>query len=218
MTLVIAAPGPGFLVLGADSRGTLEDAGGSRIELNIFEKLVVLDEHVSVLMYGDGEAARYLVEEFKRSIGKTPIEVSKVGKRFADFCRKELRAVPPVSRNSMPGFGYVIAGLDKKDKVYSVPRCLGMVSQDGFWLRSYQKFAIEGKPLIANYLFAKQFKDNMSVNDLTQLVAQALYDTINIDGDVGGRITLAIIASEGTRVLPPEDLESLIDPWGRPIL
>lgn len=218
MTLVIAAQGTDFLILGADSRGTLEEPGGSRVELNIFEKLVPLNKHVSAMMYGDGDVARYLVEEYKRTISNKSIGVSQITKEFSALCRKELREIPPVSRHNVPGFGYVIAGLDKRGAKYSIPRCLGMTSQDGFWLRSYEKFAIEGKPLIANYLFAKRFKDAMSVDDLTRLVAQALYDTVNIDGDVGGKITLAIIASDGTRTVPQEDLKLLIDSWGRPIL
>ncbi len=40
MTLVVAVPGKDFIVLGADSRGTIIDAGGTRVEVNTIQKII----------------------------------------------------------------------------------------------------------------------------------------------------------------------------------
>jgi len=56
------------------------------------------------------------------------------------------------------------------------------------------------------------------VNAMTELVAQALYDTMNVDGDVGGDMDVMIIDGEGSRTLLKEDLPDLITAWGRPLL
>jgi 20S proteasome alpha/beta subunit len=215
MTLVIAAQGKEFLVLGADSRGTLQYSDGSRVELNTYEKLVSLNDHVAIMMYGDMTAARYLVDKFLSKFSKKAatksMGVTQITNDFAKLCRDELRQIPANSRPNLPYFGYVIAGLDKRGAQHRVPKCMGLISQDGFVLRSYQKFAIEGKPLIATYLFGKEFANEMSVDELAKLVAKALYETISIDGDVGGKVIVAIIASDGTRVLLPDAPRSLVE-------
>jgi 20S proteasome alpha/beta subunit len=74
-------------------------------------------------------------------------------------------------------------------------------------------YAIEGKPLIAHYLFTKDFKNNMTIDELCKLVSQSIYDTMAIDGDVGGKIRLAIIDDEGIRELSDSDTKNYINEW-----
>jgi len=54
---------------------------------------------------------------------------------------------------------------------------------------------------------------NMSLDELVRLVAQALYDTMKIDGDVGGQIKLAIIDENGMREIPKRDVDTYITKW-----
>src|SRR2546427_9578486 len=126
MTLVIAAQGKEFLVLGADSRGTLQYTDGSRVELNIYQKLVSLNDYVALMMYGDMNAARYLVDKFQSERAKKEptrsLGVTRIATDFAKLCRDELRDIPSNSSTNMPYFGYVIAGLDKQGTAHRVPR------------------------------------------------------------------------------------------------
>ena len=218
MTLVIVALGKDFVVLGADSRGTTFDALGNRVELNIYRKIVPFNNEVSILLHGEASAATYLIEEARKTSSMRKARVSRVGGKLYELGTKQMRESPPSTWKLLPQFGMLVCGLDKNAAGVLSPRCVGITTADGFWPHSYDKFAIKGKPLIANYLFAQGYKQEKSVNDLTKLVAQALYDTMNVDGDVGGDINIVIIDREGTRQVPARDLSDFINPWGRPLV
>src|SRR3989442_2612008 len=144
MTLVIAALGQDFVVLGTDSRGTI-DFGGNRVELNSMKKLVKISKHVGILMYGDAEYADYIIEEFKKTLRSKKHNASEIAKNLADMCRKEGRRTIDVPAKYLPLFGLVTAGLDKEGSTY-VPRCYVFTSATGFRLRiPKHAFALEGK-------------------------------------------------------------------------
>ncbi|MGI0073782.1 MAG: hypothetical protein ACREA3_08220 [Nitrosotalea sp.] len=215
MTLVIAALGQKFVVLGTDSRGTI-DFGGNRVELNSMKKLTKISKHVRILMYGDAEYADYIIEEFKKTLKGKNHDTTEIAKKLAEMCREEGRKVNDVPATYLPLFGLVIAGLDKKGGEY-VPRCYVFTSATGFRLRIPKHgFALEGKTTIAYYLFAKNYQKDMDVDKISSLVAQTLYDTISVDGDVGGKIRIVIIEKSGIREIPDNDINELIgDKWGR---
>ena len=112
-----------------------------------------------------------------------------------------------------PDFGFLIAGLDKKGSRYRTPLFYTLDSFTGFGLGLRRGFEIQGKSMIALYLFSKGYQANMSLDSLLRLVAQAMWDTKNIDATVGGQIRIAIIDSEGIREIPDEDVESFVEPW-----
>ena len=197
MTLVIAAKGADFIILGADSRGTMSDIAGNRVELNLAVKLIQITDHIAFLVYGDAHISDYLIEKFKEKLTVKTKTVSAVAEKFAEFCRQEVKKTKDVPRDYIPNFGFIIAGLDFKGKI-PIPRCYKLRSLDGFELGIYREgFAIEGKYIIATYLFSKEFQQDMSVEQLSSLTAKAIYDTSTIDGDVGGEIKMARIDEYG---------------------
>jgi len=85
-------------------------------------------------------------------------------------------------------------------------------------LGSPEPFAIAGKPFIALYLFAQRYHENMPLDDLCELVAQSIYDTICIDGDVGGKIRISTIDPDEYHESLDRDVRRSIRQWGEPLV
>jgi len=217
MTLVVVAPSGNFLVLGADSRGTVQDSGGARVEMNQMKKIVPVAKHVAVLLYGAADQGVYLARKFLRA-NRSIDGVTKVAEKFAEFCRDEIRKVSDVPREYFPYFGFIVAGLDKQGSEYRIPCCYRFDSASGCMLGSPEPYAIAGKPFIAQYLFEQRYGENMQLDELSALVAQCIYDTICVDGDVGGRIRVAIIDAVGFREKIFRDVKASIKQWGEPLV
>jgi len=211
MTLVVAAQGEDFVILGADSRGTMTDAAKNRMEVNIMNKLHVITDRVGILVYGSGGNALYLIEKFKKTIQNSNDNVSKVVEDFSEFCRREFKKLKDVPTVNLPFFGFVITGLDIARRTIT-PHCYFADSYNGFLIGEDQTgYEINGKPIIAEYLFTKHYHEHMSVDDLCELVVRAINDTKSIDGDVGGKIHLAIIDKDGFRNYSDDDVEDIIN-------
>lgn len=215
MTLDIAAPGKGVIVLGVDSRGTVENGAG-RVEINTMQKLIHVTKYTAVLIYGSSEATNHLVEKFISERAEGLTWVKEVADAFSEFCREEERRLAGVPRHPdsyYDIFGFIIAGLEENDEGHEA-YAYNISSYDGFRLGLCRPYAIQGKPLIAHYMFAKNYEEDLTVDALCRLVAQSIYDTEQIDGDVGGTIRLAVIDSDGLREIPGHDIPDLIDSWG----
>ncbi len=219
MTLIIAAQGKDFMVLGADSRETV-DVGVVRVETNIAEKLIQLTDHTTVLFCGDAGYAQHLISKYQTRIsGRPEFGVTDLTEDFASFCQEEeirLSNVPTFSTRSptgryFPDLGFILAGFNKVGRQFSQPRCYGLSSQRGYRLELGNGFVLDGKPMIARYLFARSYKPDMDIARLSNLVVQCLFDTARVDGDVGGRWRLAIIGPTETRVKSHEEVEKTID-------
>lgn len=215
MTLVIACCGKDFVVLAADSRITFRDAAGNSIGINLMEKMTQVSKHVAILLSGEAGSADRLIETFKLKMPRGLDGVTKVAEAFAEFCRKEAKkaADVPMHPSYFPDFGFIVAGLDPRKGRYVVPRSYNLDSTTGYRLFLSRLFEIHGKPLIALYMFSKQFEVNMVVDQLCRLTAQALYDTAKIDGEVGGDLKMAKIESDGYRPISDKDIQSFIEPW-----
>jgi 20S proteasome alpha/beta subunit len=214
LTLVIAAPGNDFIVLGADSRGVIE-TGGSRVEINIMRKLIPLTKYTAILIYGAAEEGNQLVEKYKSRIKSELEGACAVAEDFCKFCQNEEIQVASVPKHPdySPFFGFIVCGLEKKNEQYSVPSLYNLHNYSGFRLGLCRPYAIQGKPIIAHYLFARSFKEDMTVDELCKLVAQSIYDTTRVDGDVGGAIRLAIIDHDGLREISDSDIRNYIETW-----
>lgn len=70
---------------------------------------------------------------------------------------------------------------------------------------------MDGKPMIARYLFAKEYRAGLDLDTVTNLVLKCLYDTARVDGDVGGKYRFAIIDSNGIRTKTEEEIDDMID-------
>ena len=134
--------------------------------------------------------------------------------------RQEARAVADVPKypNYFPDYGFIIAGLDKSRGRFKIPKCYTLQSTQGFRM-NYGKegFALEGKPMLAYYLFEKHYErtDKEEPDALCELVGRTLYDTRRIDGDVGGELKMALIRPEGFDWVPDEDVQGryISDHW-----
>ena len=221
MTLVIAASGQNFMVLGADSRATIQDESGNRVEINTVKKIIPVAKHVAVLIYGEADESIYFVKRFK-FLNKSIDGVSKVAEKFAEFCRKEMQKVKDVPKHPQyfPMFGFIIAGLDpaKTGRGYSIPRSYTLKSYNGFMLGRPDPVAHGGKPFIALYHYNQLYNEEMSKDELVQYVAQCIYDTMAVDGDVGGRIRISIIDSDGMIDRPYQYVRRGIRQWGQPLV
>lgn len=210
MTLVIAVRGQDFVVLGADRRGTVQDSGDNTVSLNIFDKLIPINNRVAALMHGSAPAMRFLLEEVQATSGIADLGVTAVARRLVTSCRKELRDIPIAARAATPQFGIVVCGLDHKGRKWT-PRCLGLSSYAGFWLESHSPFGIFGRPMIANYLFEKHYKTDSSEKHLAWLVALALTETRRVDGFVGGNIQMVVIRKSGISDFDEDDVMGMIE-------
>jgi len=215
MTLVIAACGPDFVVLGADSRATI-DSGAARVEVNIMEKITPVTSHAAILLSGEAGLGDQLIEKFKLSLKKKDYGATSIAEQLTDFCIEDAKkhVGVPTYPSYFPNLVFIIAGLDKKGSRYRVPRCYTLDSLRGFRLGLSKGYEIQGKSMIARYLFAKNFQWDMQLDDLCRLVAQTIYDVMSIDGDVGGRIRLARIDPAGYTEIPESDVQmEYIIPW-----
>jgi len=220
MTLIVAAQGADFMVLGADSRETV-DVGVIRVETNIAEKLIRLTDHAAVLLCGEAGYAQHLVAKYQARIsGAAELGVTDLTEGFASFCQAEairLSNVPTFSFHSptyqyFPDIGFILGGLNKIGTGFSEPRCYGLSSQRGYRLElGGNGFVLDGKPMIARYLFARYYQPNMDIQNLSKLVARCLFDTARVDGDVGGQWKLAIIEPTAIRVKSHEEVEQIIE-------
>ena len=212
MTTVIAALGKDFVVLGADSQGTL-DAGGARTESKDLVKLKRINEKVGVLYSGDVNAAEYLIDKFQNKLKNSKDNVTKTATDFRHMCIKEYNEHAGLEATYLPDCNFIIAGLDINGNI--IPKCYSMDSSSGFKMGKYPSgYGIGGKPFVARYLFRKRYGEGKSLDDLCQLVGQAIYDTKKVDGDVGGQIRMAIIDNEGFRNVPENDVyDEYIAKW-----
>jgi len=212
MTLIVAAQGSNFVVVGADSRGRITDMAGNRVEVNLQIKIEKITDKVTILLAGSAYVADYLIEKFKSTTKLLDQDVFWVAESFAAFCRSQERLYSDVKTHEYPDYKFIIAGLKKTGKDKYVPRCYKVQSANGFRVGLYkQGFGLEGKPLLGYYIFSKKYeKSKNALDDLIHLVVEVLYETSNIDGDVGGELRLAIIEKQGTRPIPKGDIEKIL--------
>lgn len=217
--------GKEYVVLGADTRETI-DTPSVRVEVNIAEKLHPLTRHAAIMLCGDSGHAQHLIEKFirKKVRGKREVGVTQLVQKFSDFCQDETtdwKNVPtfgkfPPDNKHIPDMGFVIAGFDKEPNGRFVhARCYGINSLTGYLIEfGGGGFAIDGKGMLARYLFSKEYRPPMGLPTVTTLVLRCLVDTSQCDGDVGGRFRLAIIASRGVSEKSQDEIDDEIEAAG----
>ena len=194
MTLIIAAKTKDSIIIGADSRAVQEDRAGTRIINDAAEKLVQLNKHSCILMAGDSQPGTYLIEEFKKRIGKKNKDIITISRELSEFCRKEYKPyIDYGGSNKTPNVSFILVGLEKN----GTPRIFLISSYNSFFIGEEKQYAIIGKDNISNYLFAKLYKKSCdSSENMTKLIVQCLYDTEKIDGDSGGKMHVGTITKK----------------------
>jgi len=213
MTLIIAAKGEKYIVVGADGRGVIEDESHNRSVTNFHEKLIKLNEHNCVLISGDAEKGTYLTEKFKNLV-KSDDDIDKILEKFSAFCQKQFKIVYKTVRpEAQPDIVFILAGFTKEDrKKESEPRIYILRSYDYFTLGETKNYVIDGKRIIAEYLFFKKpYDTNLSQKDMVELVFNSLYDTEKFDGDVGGTYIIKSITGWGFGDFDTEQMKTDAD-------
>src|SRR5438132_13276907 len=103
--------------MAADSRGTIQEIGGTRVEINLMVKLVPITKRAVVLMYGEADPANYLIETFRDSLEGQDADVREVALKLAELCRVEAKETKdvPAHPNYFPNLGFMITGLVERD-------------------------------------------------------------------------------------------------------
>jgi len=213
MTLVIAAKGENYIVVGADGRGIREDESHNRTVTNIHEKLIKLNEHNCVLIAGNAEKGTYLTEKFKPLVNPND-DIDTILKNFSTFCRKQFEIVYKIVHpDAQPDIVFIIAGFTKEGKKKKAqPRIYVLRSYDYFTLGETKHYIIEGKRITAEYLFFKKpYSTDISEKDMVNLVFNCLYDTEKFDGDVGGTYIIKTITEWGFNNLDTEQMKTDTD-------
>ena len=204
MTLITAAEGNEFVVLATDSKGSWIDGSGTRIDSINAEKLIPLSKYSCVLIADDAEVGLQLVEEFKKQFKNNNLGITKIVKEFSKFCKKEISHISDSISPSNPAFPsvvFIVAGLDKERKKY-IPKINILRSERLFYPGRVKEKAADGKPMIAHYILNKEYDKNYSQEDMCFLLGKVMVETVKVDGDVGGKIRMAIINQKGVRILP----------------
>lgn len=217
MTLIIAAQGKDFVVVGADTREVIR-AGGIRVEINLATKLVEVSPHVAVLTAGDAGHSQWLVEKYKKDVRKRKDGVSVVAEDFGEFLKRQAKkdANVPKHPEHFPDYRYVVSGLDKVGEKFALPKCYSLYSVEGFKVKVWQEgFVLEGKPMLGYYLFERYYPKMKKPDELCGLVGQTLYDTSRVDGDVGFHFRMAVVRDNGFSWFDEREIRNnfIADQW-----
>ena len=205
-TLVIAVQGREFIVLGADSKGMLGDLGGPIvIGSTRARKITLLSNHVGVATYGVGEFGENLLLQYQNARRKDLDGVTTIVEELRTFCRdKWSEWFRDIDVQARPPLGLMIAGLDKdQNEEYSVPRIYSIESMLNFApaLHPYG-YACRGIPALATFIMDKKYREDMSVDELCDLVESTITRIAQTDPRIGIPVRVALITpKEGARMV-----------------
>jgi len=218
MTLVISAKGKhitedgkeegDFIVLGCDSRGVVEIKDVIRTEINNYQKLFKLNNYCCILLAGDAEFGFTLINGFIEKSNIKKKGVSKIAEEFCRFCRIKYNEIDDFSLRSQslfPDVDFIISGMEKEGNVFTKGKIFILRKDRLFTPAISDDFVSSGQNFLAYYFFEKYYKKDINFDDTCFLVSQAIYDTKRINGNVGGKITLAVIDSKKFRIIKAED-------------
>lgn len=219
MTLVVAALGKDFIIVSADSRGTFGDPLVAFSSYDVMEKIAVVSPHVLLQMYGAGEIGDNIVEEFKKEVKPEDDGISNILVKFSGFClAKWQQFFTNVPFQFRPVVAYQIAGLDKNQTngKFEKPLIYTIDSRTNF-VPSFHRYgwATGGVPMFAIYLLGRRYRSNMSIEQLSALVAYVTAETATQDLRVGGQIKMARILTNGIQEIPETEIKNLLDRYGR---
>lgn len=122
MTLIIAAKGKNFVVVGADSIGMVGDLKGPVVVGSTrSRKIVFLAKHVGTAIYGVAEFGQNILHQFQSRRRRISDGVTNVVEALRTFCREKwnewFRQLDPRAR---PPLGFMVVGLDKDQKVENI--------------------------------------------------------------------------------------------------
>jgi len=201
-TLVVAAQGNDFVVLGSDSLGMLGNLGGPIVVgSNRSRKITILSNHVAVAIFGAAEFGETLLNQFRASGDG----VTNVLEEFRIFCREKWNEwFSGVDIKNQPLVGFMIAGLDQSESgEYDMPKKYSIVSSLNFApaLHTYP-CACRGIPSLATFILNESYREEMSVDELCELVNSTISKVAQTDPRIGLPVRIALITpEEGARMV-----------------
>ena len=188
----------GAAIIGADMKATM----GYLVATKDAKKIVQLDEHIAMTiagLEGDGQALeRYIKAELK-------LYKLKEGRRISVKAAGNLIANILYARRFYPYIvQLVVGGYDTQPRLYSFDMS-GAIQEEKEYFSTGS-----GSPFALGVL-ENRYKKGMSVEDAKRLVARAIKAATERDIASGGRgINLAVIDSRGFRLVPEEEVKSLV--------
>jgi len=205
-TLVIAAQGKNFVVLGADSKGMLGDlAGPIVIGSDKAMKIALLSDHVGIATYGVAEFGETLLHQFENAREPVIDGATSLLEKLRVFCRDKWNEwFRDIDIRRQPPLGLMVAGLDKSQSgEYDVPRIYSIESSLNFApaLHSFG-YACRGIYPLATFIMDEKYEEGMSVDDLCGLVESTISRVARVDPRIGLPARIALITPvEGARMV-----------------
>jgi len=205
-TLVIGAQGNNFVVLGADSKGTLGDfLGPIVIGSSRARKLTIISEHVVTAIYGVAEFGENLLRQFQDAKETDTDGVTNVLESLRVFCRDKWREwFRDVDVERQPFLGFMVAGLDKNQSgQYEIPRIYSIENALDFApaLHPYG-YACRGIFPLATFIMDEKYREDMSVDEMSELVESTISRVAQTDPRIGLPVRMALVtADEGARMI-----------------
>jgi 20S proteasome alpha/beta subunit len=215
MTLIIADRGERFVVAGADTRVSVDTPIVS-VQANLGKKLIELSDHTVILYCGETGQAQYLIQRYLDTRANRNAGVTELTEDFASFCQQKSLDIAevPTHPKYFPSFSFVLGGLDKVRGRWRSPRCYALSSDMGFRpMLGGEGYAIDGRPMLAKYMFARDYDRDIDVPTLNKLVAQALYESSKMEPSIGEPFEMVIIRENGITVRSRRDIERDIRRW-----
>jgi 20S proteasome alpha/beta subunit len=217
----MAVQGKDFIVTGTDSRGTFGDYRVVTATTDVMIKSSVIAPHVVVLVAGISELGDSLVDEFQSLQRQRNVDgITNVVNLFRKFVQEKwseyFKDVPFQNR---PPLVFTLAGLDKMNDIYTLPRIYTLMSQLGFapGLHRYG-FACTGVPQYAVYILNRRYRPDLTIDELTGLVAYAISETASQDQRVGGLFRISHITKDGVRELSQEEITRALQMFIRKLI
>jgi 20S proteasome alpha/beta subunit len=218
MTLVTSAQGTDFIVSSADSRGTFGDPNVAFSSYDVMEKLAKVTDHVVIQIYGTAEIGDNIFEEFKATVTPQDDGISNVLVKLSNFClTKWQQYFSNVPFQYRPIVAYQIAGLDKnRENNFVVPKIYSIDSRANF-VPSFHRYgwATGGIPMFAIYLLGRRYRRDMTIEQLSALLAYVTSETATQDLRVGGAIRMKKILPTGVQDVPETEIKNLLERYNR---
>jgi 20S proteasome alpha/beta subunit len=205
-TLVIGGQGNNFVVLAADSKGTLGDLlGPIVIGSSRAKKIKIISDHAAAAIYGIAEYGENLLREYQDTKKPDTDGVTKVLEDMRKFCKKKWREwFSGMDIENQPCLGFMVAGLDQDENgEYSIPRIYSIESTLDFApaLHPYG-YACRGILSLATFIMDEKYEENMSIDDLGKLVESTISTVAQTDPRIGLPVRIALITpKEGARMI-----------------
>jgi len=205
-TLVVAAQGKNFVVLGADSKGMLGDLlGPIVIGSSRAKKIAILSGHAAAAVYGIAEFGENLLHQFEETKKSDLDGVTNVLEEFRGFCRAKWKEwFSDLSIDRQPRVGFMIAGLDKnKNGEYDTPRIYSIEASLDFAPALHPwGFACMGIPSLATVLMDENYREDMGADEVTRLVESTISRVAQTDPRIGLPVIIALIDTTlGARII-----------------